>query len=574
MAEKFNLISNTTNFDSFSCLQSSIVFSRPLHISDKTLTYQCLLHQISDVQRPLSARHIPSIFIVSFLDYQHSISISCILKFSSIYSSLYNLSSHLNYSLETMDDLRLEELETIKAIFAENVQIDVSTHSGTIPIVASFPAETTINLYSSDSTLLCHTKVSHVSAISLHFVLLEGYPSLKPPLLEISSPLLTEAAKSALLEEFHELWAELRDQVLFTIIDLLQQKATHDLFALFGQSINDFVDPTLYETVVDFDRQRKHELFQLKTFTCEICQLEVKGDGCVEFEHCGHVFCRRCLNDFFSSLINNGEVEKIHCPNFECSKAIFKARELFLAADYLARENFDFEQFKADIMTHPIKVDVLQRVLGLSANGSELFDKYMKLFTDHQHMLIAKLFPHRLVSCPRKSCPAMIFRENMVQRLVICRNCNYAFCHICRKSFHSDSIDCAKSRQNQQYLGVPIEAMEIWLANEDSKERGNLRYKYGFDLMQKMSNEYLMDKLFNELLLDESQEFSKCPTCDLVIQRMEGCNKMRCSACYTFFCNVCGVYLSHDKPYEHFNEKSSSCYGKLFHGMPGMDPVY
>lgn len=470
-----------------------------------------------------------------------------------------------------MDNLRLQELETLKAIFAENVDIDMCTFSGSISINASFPAETTIRLLTSDSTLLRHTKVSHICAISLNFVLPEGYPASDPPLLEVSSPLLTETARTALLAKFHELWTEVRDQMLFTIIDLLQEKTTQVLHDLFGQSVHEFADPTLYETVVDFDRLRKQQLFQLQTFTCEICQLEVKGDSCVEFEPCEHVFCRRCLYDFFSSLINNGEVEKIHCPNFECSKAAFQVRELFLAANNLALENFDFEQFKRDIMTHPIKIGVLQTILGLSTNGGELFDKYMKLFADHQHMLIAKLFPHRLVSCPRKSCPSMIFRENMVQRLVICRDCNYAFCHICRKSYHSDSIDCAKSRQNQQYLGVPIEAMEVWLANEDTKERGELRYKYGLDLMQKMSNEYLMDKLFNELLLDESQDFSKCPTCDLVIQRMEGCNKMRCSACYTFFCNVCGVYLNHDKPYEHFNDKSSSCYGKLFHGMPGMD---
>lgn len=473
-----------------------------------------------------------------------------------------------------MESPRSEELETLKAIFAENVTIDASEFSGRISVIASFPAETTIKLCSPDSTVLSQTNVSHVGEITIDFTLPEGYPSCEAPRLALSSPLLTEPARAVLLAEFHQLWADLRDQVLFTIIDLLQEKSAQELSSLFGQPVDQFVDPSLYETVVDFDRRRKQELFQLKTFACEICQLEVKGDGCVQFEPCEHVYCRHCLNNFFSSLINNGEVEKIHCPNFDCSKAAFQARELFLAADYLSRENFDFEQFKTDIMTHPIKIDVLQNILLLSANGGELFERYMKLFTDHQHMLIAKLFPHRLVSCPRKSCPAMIFRENMVQRLVICRNCNYAFCHICRKSYHSDSIDCAKSRQNQQYLGVPIEAMEVWLANEDSKERGELRYKYGFDLMQKMSNEYLMDKLFNELLLDESQDFSKCPTCDLVIQRMEGCNKMRCSACYTFFCNVCGIYLSHDMPYEHFNDKSSPCYGKLFHGMPGMDPAF
>lgn len=112
----------------------------------------------------------------------------------------------------------------------------------------------------------------------------------------------------------------------------------------------------------------------------------------------------------------------------------------------------------------------------------------------------------------------------------------------------------------------------MWLDTEDgSKERIRLGYLYGRVLMKKMADEYLMDKLFKEMLDDESQGLQKCPTCDTIIQRKDGCNKMLCSTCATSFCNLCGVYLEREKPYDHFKDPESSCYGRLFQGMPGLE---
>lgn len=472
-----------------------------------------------------------------------------------------------------MDDPRLQELETLKAIFGDDARIEAGTFSGSVSIVVELQADTSVHLLEPLSGIIRESRVSYLPSISVHFQLPPLYPSEEAPVVSLECPMFTEVAKAHVLKKICSIWQSLRDQVLFNIVDFVQQEALGDLEALFGQSINSYSDPVLYQTIVDYDRLRKVEVFNLRTFTCEICQMEVKGDGCMEFDPCKHVFCRRCLGEFFTSLIVRGEVEKIHCPNFECTKRIFSVREKVLSSDSLLADTFNFEEFKTEIMAPPINLDALRNILDSCDSAEELFDKYVKLHEDHQHMLIAKLFPHRLVSCPREKCPSMIFREDMVQRLVICKRCDYAFCHVCRRSYHSDSIDCAKSRKNLQYLGVPIEAMEVWLENTDAKERSALRYKYGFDLMQKMSNEYLMDKLFNELLQDLSQEFSKCPTCDIVIQRMDGCNKMRCLSCYTFFCNICGSYLDHSQPYEHFNNRSSACYGKLFHGMPGLEEV-
>lgn len=475
--------------------------------------------------------------------------------------------------MESDENLQLYELELLKAIFEDDLDCSPESLNGTITVCVSLPQETLIKLVLSNDKVLRESVVSHVAPIILRFLLPEGYPFDTAPVWDISSPLIEEKARTRLLREFQDMWEARQSPVLFDAVEELKSKLEFLVLDTFGCLVEVFTDPSLYDSVVGYDKQIKHKNFCMTTFSCAICQLELKGDRCVEFESCRHVYCRECLNNFYSSLISRGEVERIHCPDTECSKAIFTKREQVLGANNLLHENFNFEIFKSELMTHPIKVDVLQSILGLNSSGKQLVQKYMKLFIDHQHMLIAKLFPHRLVACPRKGCSAMIFREDMLQRLVICRTCDYAFCHICRKSYHSDSIDCTNSRKNQQYLGVPIEALEKWLQNDDSRERDDLRYKFGFEVMQKMSNEYLMDKLFNELLSDESQDFSKCPTCDLVIQRMDGCNKMRCSACYSFFCNVCGVYLELDRPYEHFNDKGSPCYGKLFHGMPGMDQV-
>lgn len=465
-------------------------------------------------------------------------------------------------------DIRREELSTLEAIYGDSISIDFSNFSGLAKIALKIENGISVSL-EPDGKLLRSATVENLPPLELSFSLPAQYPYEGPLTFELSALVGERSKLNALRGVLARQWEDMRDQVLFSMIDILQE-AAHNSLELLGKEINCGSDAALYEAILDFDREQKQREFDLSSFTCDICQRDLKGVECLQFLPCSHIFCNACLRDFFSSLILGGDVEKVHCPDFECSKQFLLVREKYLRLENVTSATFNFEEFKMQLMTPPIKLSLLQMIL----SNDVLYKKFLELFTDHQHALIAKMFPNRLVSCPRSGCPAMIFRDNMTSRLVICRECGYAFCNNCRKSFHSGTIDCTKESNNKQYCSIPVEALESWLNLEKgSKGREQLRYRYGNDLMNKVSDEYKMDVMFNEMLADESQGLRKCPTCDLIIQRMDGCNKMKCSSCYTFFCNICGVYLEPDHPYDHFNDKASLCYAKLFEGMAGTEEL-
>lgn len=48
------------------------------------------------------------------------------------------------------------------------------------------------------------------------------------------------------------------------------------------------------------------------------------------------------------------------------------------------------------------------------------------------------------------------------------------------------------------------------------------------------------------------------------MQKIDGCNKMSCSKCSTYFCWICLQVLPHATPYSHFHNRSSKCFDKLF----------
>lgn len=50
-------------------------------------------------------------------------------------------------------------------------------------------------------------------------------------------------------------------------------------------------------------------------------------------------------------------------------------------------------------------------------------------------------------------------------------------------------------------------------------------------------------------------------------QKSDGCNKMVCGKCNTFFCWLCGVRLDPVVPYKHYYDSKSRCYNLLFQGM-------
>lgn len=485
---------------------------------------------------------------------------------------------------DDIDDIKNQELRSLEAIYPDITKINYKLLSGSIDIPIRSEDGIVILLNESkrtheDASLTAmnfkqkrKTTIHHLPSIKFTFRLTEKYPFEEPLSFQVFSKIIPAKNIFKLLDELNDFWMEHKDEVLFSLVDIIKNKADYHLKELLGPEVDCGENIEKFEYLLHHDKAKIQEEFDNQTFNCEICQCDFKGIVCTQFDICDHSFCNNCLYDFFTTLIDSGSIEKVHCPSFECTEKFNKLREKVLRFHDSDLETFNFDQFKERLMTPPISVELLRKILSSrNSNISEsLITRYYNLFSKQQHELISKLFPTRLLPCPY--CPEMIFRENVSDPLIICRNCHYAFCHNCRKSWHGNYKPCNKKASGGRYFDVPIDALELWLASDqDSMDRKSLGFLYGRLLMKKAADEYLMDKLFNQLLNDDSQMLKKCPTCEIIIQRSDGCNKMMCPFCKTYFCNICGLYLNPTDPYDHFRAYDSPCYGRLFEGMDGLE---
>lgn len=115
------------------------------------------------------------------------------------------------------------------------------------------------------------------------------------------------------------------------------------------------------------------------------------------------------------------------------------------------------------------------------------------------------------------------------ERLAICEDCTFAFCKVCKASWHGEFYVC-----------FPRSQFEL-----TAEERA--------------SEDYM--KLHTQ----------PCPTCDARAQKTHGCNHMICFKCDTHFCYLCGAYLDKGNPYQHYNTRKSECYMRLWELEGGDD---
>lgn len=54
---------------------------------------------------------------------------------------------------------------------------------------------------------------------------------------------------------------------------------------------------------------------------------------------------------------------------------------------------------------------------------------------------------------------------------------------------------------------------------------------------------------------------AKCPKCKAPCEKIDGCNKMTCSRCNTYFCWLCREKLDGNNPYYHYEDPFSGCFG-------------
>lgn len=393
--------------------------------------------------------------------------------------------------------------------------------------------------------------------LNLQIELPDGYPSLKPPLFTVTTypAWLSQNRLNELIDDGKRLWEESgRDLVVFNYIDHLQQMS-ENAFGIAQDSQHVVVLPwDLKISLLDFDIKSKREKFEQETFECGVCLEPKKGLNCHRLLLCSHVFCIPCLQDFYNTCIQEGDVDNVKCLSPDCGKNTtldnvdldVPVREGQFPVKSGRRRRHDRTLNPSELLQIPLDQETVQRYVRLKRKKKLESDKSTVYCPRQwcQGAARSKRYPKPKdpinddleVSSDEEDGPTTfdpLGPEDQLpavsERLAVCEDCGYAFCCVCRKGWHGELVRC--------YPRLDAERSEA----------------------EKASEAYI------------KKHTAPCPTCDTRCQKAMGCNHMICFQCGTHFCYLCSHWLVESNPYQHFNNPNNGCYMKLWELEGGDD---
>ncbi|XP_014483372.1 PREDICTED: E3 ubiquitin-protein ligase RNF14-like [Dinoponera quadriceps] len=435
-----------------------------------------------------------------------------------------------------------DEVVAISSIYDENMFSTIDEQiKCTLNVSLTVPQKLEIKVadHSNETSVAIGNKifVEHLSPATLDMHLPNTYPSQKPPIFRLSVPWLPLWEISFLCQKLDEIWEENKgNEILFLWIDFLH----NDLFNFLGikdsldvsfmhmvhltpqdyvnshlaylcdsRAINDSLFLNPIEFLTSYNKSQCQVQFNKKSYTCDICFDKYMGLKCVELKNCGHVYCKNCIKEYIRvKITENNEI--ILCPTFEC---------------------------KCRIDVNDIKTFC-----------PHLFPRYEKLA-----LRIALDTMEDVVYCPRISCQYPVIRN--LEDVAMCPICSYCFCIFCHKVYHGITPCEMSSRDFQKLIDK--------YKNSNDKQKKLLEKKYG-----KLRIQLVEKHLTTKYLQDNAKS---CPSCRTFIIKSDGCNKMTCTHCQSYFCWLCGHKIISTNAYEHFKDKNSPCFGRLFEGAVNID---
>ncbi|KAL8661654.1 MAG: hypothetical protein Q9202_005420 [Teloschistes flavicans] len=382
-------------------------------------------------------------------------------------------------------------------------------------------------------------ELSHLPPLRVSVDLPQGYPDTQPPILKVTTEVswLDRKILQLLEEDGSRLWEEMgRTQVLFAYIDHLREVAESG-FGIASPSAEPLkITSDLKIELLDYDIKAKQTQFNKATFECGVCLEPKKGAVCHRMNLCHHVFCVECLQDFFNTCITEGDVTNVKCITPKCGQNEETAQGTSTGSAN-GRRKRDRTLGPSELLQIPLQQEMVQRYVMLKRKKALESDR-------------------TTVYCPRQWCQGAARSKKTealdrnldlesedeaepeeqkpetsgtpasrippAERLAICTECSFAFCKVCKASWHGELIIC------------------------DPQRKAKLTAE------EKASEEYI--KLHT----------SPCPTCNAKCQKTHGCNHMICFKCNTHFCYLCSSWLDSGNPYEHFNNRKQSCYMRLW----------
>ena len=367
--------------------------------------------------------------------------------------------------------------------------------------------------------------LSHLPYLNLRISLPDGYPAQKPPILELqeSTPWLPEATLEELGEAGHSLWEDVgRDQVLYSYLDYIREAADNGFGIIKEEGEHLEIPSDMKLALLDYDLKAKRAKFEAETFECGVCMDSKKGAKCHRLSLCGHVFCVECLQDFFGSCITEGNLSSVTCMAPEC--------------DNHGAEDPTLDP--SELLEIPLPQDQVQRYIKLKRKQKYESDPTTiycprtwcqgpSRVNDSSTEALPPSAKNRASNPPPKRKVLDLndrstIPTNPADRLAICLDCGFAFCIVCKASWHGEYVAC-----------IPRQCAEL-TAEEQATEKYMALYS------------------------------TPCPTCLARCQKSMGCNHMICYKCNSHFCYLCSAWLPTDNPYKHFNTIKSPCYQRLW----------
>ncbi|GAA5876788.1 hypothetical protein JCM8547_003166 [Rhodosporidiobolus lusitaniae] len=396
-------------------------------------------------------------------------------------------------------------------------------------------------------------KLRHLPPLELVILLFEAYPEIGGPSsvqIKEGSGWLSEEKKREAEKKLGEVYAG--DECLFPLVDLVSSSSP-DFLSTFSISFplvlhqpppatSSVSPPALSTTLATFNTSSLSHTFSTTSHPCPLCFTSVRGSSCLQLSSCGCTFCTPCLRDYFTLLITEGLVRSVACPATGCVEKRAKwEKEVGGATKEAEREG-----------EKPGRV-----------NGEEVEKLCGKEKRERWEWLKEKVRVESdptIAFCPLDRCQAAVPKIEDEEKLRICPSCSYSFCQFCRKAWHGARNPCSLPQQSK--------IVAAYLEGTDSEKQA-LEARYGGSNIKRLVAAYEEEKAMKEWL---EAHATRCPGCDVPVEKSHGCNHMTCGKCATHFCYRCGKSISPTDPYKHYNTPGGRCYGHLFDFNPGQEP--
>ncbi|KAF2029483.1 RWD-domain-containing protein [Setomelanomma holmii] len=410
--------------------------------------------------------------------------------------------------MDNADDERVLEIESLQAIYSDELTL-LSPFSAKIELAVALIAPLRIDAGNPEDVR--EQSVSFLPSLHVSFTLPDGYPAAPPQIQLHTAPDRIPRDKiDALLEAVITLWEENgRSLVMYDWLSFVQEQA--DL--AFGLSVL-VVAKQLYAELLSFNYTASKDNFNKASSSCGICLDDKRGSACHRMDHCHHVFCIQCLRDYYNASIIAGSVHLI------------TPRELLqIPLERPAVQRYVDIMRKKKLETDKSTVWCPRKW----CQGAACDNNYPKLDMPLSEMdqvyktaSTAPGLPPELnkMEPPNEEDELTKDKKYLADQLCVCEDCSFAFCKLCKSTWHGEHYDC---RPRTQSVAGRL---------EPSKE-------------EQASRDFV------------ALHTTPCPSCN--------------SCCRTHFCYLCSGWLSPTNPYAHFNTRGTPCFQRLWVLQDGDD---